>query len=94
MDENNNVHILNNAFNLYKSYSSSSGLGLFATTNINGTTQKFPISNLVASLLSSIYYGSSESVNQSVVVVDSNIYLSEHLVNFINDIVIDIKPKS
>jgi len=86
---------LNNAFNIStKHWKSGHNLDIYATSTNKSLSEDCPIANLVASLLSSIYIGSSEQVSQSFVVVDSNTYLSEHLINFINDIVIDIKPTS
>lgn len=100
-DINNYVHVLNNVFDI-GNYASKARKSLtFATLYSRQDNKKLSpadnrkiyIADLIASLLSQVYY--TDGISQSVTY--SNIgnysYLSDHNIIFTNDIVVNITPK-
>lgn len=99
-DTNNNVHILNNAFNLYYTIDKSKRtIDLTAywpgevVDNQTPYKQLFPISNILVSLLTQVYYTDGENTSVQYQNIKNYSYLSDHNIVFTNDIVVNITPK-
>lgn len=101
-DINNYVHVLNNVFDIgnYKSKQSLTFAALYSKYDKKDSSgqpladnRKIYIADLIASLLSQVYY--SDGIEQSITYSDigNYSYLSDHNIIFTNDIVVNITPK-